>query len=462
MNHDIVIKNSRVIRFDPDTIDEGCNVGISNGKIVTLSHVDISGDTVIDGGGKILSPGFIDFHSHVDGKEFSAEIMLRQGATTTIGGERRFDGKTIRNITNHGFLINHGFFVSHSFTIRQTAGIIDPYRKATKKEIDYMCMFAEQFLENGSFGIHFGLEFVPGTTTEEVIRLAEVSKKYDRTIVIHLRKDGTEGLESLDEVIEIAKKSGARVHILHLLYMVGYKGVMEAALKKIDEAREMGLDITADTGLYPAFPSCIGSSILDGDWENHYANRITEREIMISSGVYAGQFCDKDMFTFLRAEFPNTLVTVFACDEEVIEQALIKPYVYVSTNGADGPHYENIGHPETAGTFPRLISKYVKEKKLLSLTEAIKKITYYPAKRFDIRKKGIIEKGYDADIVLFDYDSFEDISNYVGYGNPNASPKGLSHVIINGNLVFDDGKIISPRNMGTHIYAQSADIFISG
>jgi N-acyl-D-amino-acid deacylase len=451
MIYDLVIKNGTVVSFHPDQSLKQLNIGILNGVIQNVTNEIMIGKTVIDAAGKIVSPGFIDFHSHVDGNVFSAERVLLQGATTTLGGGRSFNGKTIRKIYESGFLINQGFFISHSFTLRRAVGIKDPYHPADPEEISGMLTLADKFLETGCFGIHFGLEFVPGTSENEIIELAKLAKKYERIVMVHLRKDGYEALDSLDEIIGIAEKTNASIHILHLMYMVGFEGVMELALQKIRDARSKGLDITADTGLYAAFPSYVGSSILDKDWEKNYGKDISEKNLLISSGINAGQFCDKESFDDLRENFPNTLITAFVCDEPEIKRALREDYVYVSTNAADGPHYENMGHPETAGTFPKLIHKYVKEEGTLDLVEAIKKITLYPAERFGIKKKGEIIEGYDADLVIFDYETIIDKADYVSKGNPNEPPGGINFVIVNGVIAAQNGSVTKQRNAGRMI-----------
>lgn len=440
--NDIAINGGTIVDvLNNKTIEK--NLAIKSGKIVQISSEILEGINIIDASGKIISPGFIDFHSHVNGKEFSAECVLRQGATTTIGGERNFDGKTIFNIENKGFLLNQGFHVSHSFTIRLAAGIKDRYRNATPKEIESMAYLTEQFFENGAYGIHFGLEYVPGTSFDEILSIAKIAKKYERVLLIHLRKDGQEAIETFKEIIEIGRITGVAIHILHLMYMVGFENIMDQALYIIDEAIKEGINITADTGLYAAFPSCIGSSILDTGWEKGYGKNVGVNNLLISSGIYSGTYCDDNMFKYLKEEFPNTLVTVFACDEKQIEKAIVKPYVFISTNAADGPHYMKIGHPETSGTFAKLISKYVVKDKILDLVESIKKITVLPARRFGILNKGVIQIGADADLVIFDLENIKDDSDFICYGNPNEAPQGIEYVIINGEITVKDNSILT-------------------
>ena len=134
---DTVIEGGMVCSFEPDELTVR-NIGIRGGRIEEVTAAPLIGKKRISAAGKIVAPGFIDFHSHVDGKEFSAECLLRQGATTTIGGERNLQGNVIRRIDENGFLINHGFRISHSFTLRQAAGINDPYRSGTVNEIQTM------------------------------------------------------------------------------------------------------------------------------------------------------------------------------------------------------------------------------------------------------------------------------------------------------------------------------------
>jgi len=444
MIYHTVIKNGTVISFDPD-IEENFNIGIEDGKICCITKEEITGETEIDARSKYVAPGFIDFHSHVNGRIFSAECLARQGATTTIGGERNFDASIIRKIETEGFLINHGFYISYSFTLRKAVGLQDPSQKASRKQIDDMIALAERFFEFGVLGIHFGLEYAPGTSEEELVDLLTLAQKYNKIAMVHLRKDGYESIESLDEIIRVAKKTGAAINILHLMYTAGLEGLMDDFLNRVQAAREDGCDITVDTGVFAAYPTFSGSSCLGEDWGRGYGEGIGEDRLMVSSGIYAGQRCDKGLFQYLRKEFPTTLITAFVYDEKQIEHALKPSFVYVSTNAAYGPHYEKIGHPETAGTYPRLVGEYVRSRKVLTLHDAIWKISYGPAQRIGIKNKGNIQVGMDADITIFDFDKIDAFSDYVGYGNPNEMPAGIEYVIVNGNIIVKDNEICADK-----------------
>ncbi len=436
---DLAINGGDLIDVKNEVIHK-LNIGINKDKIAIITSQKIIGKKTIDASKLMISPGFIDFNSHVDGNPYSAMCLVRQGGTTTLGGLRHINGQVIKKIEEEGFIVNQGFFISHSFTLRNAAGIEDRYKPATRNEIKFMCNLAERFLEHGAYGIYFGLEFVPGTSLDEMLALAKVAQKYKRVLSVHIRKDGPEGLEYMDEVIHTAELSGASIQMIQLVYNIGIGGAMERGLKIIEEARTRGLDITADSGVYDAFSACIGTSIFDPGWEKEYG-KYGVNDLLISSGLYMGQYCTPELFDRLRRDFPGTLVTAFVCDSDAIVTAMKKPYVFISTNAADGPHYPGMGAPEVSGTYPKLIGYYVRQKKRIGLMDAIRKITILPAERFGIKNKGAIEVGMDADIVLFDYKNIIDCATYMGQGKPDAPPKGIPYVIVNGQIVVEKGVI---------------------
>ena len=453
--YDLVISGGNVISFQDSDILEGFNVGVTDGEIKAITKKPLHGNQEIDAHGKYISPGFIDFHSHVNGRYFSAERMLRQGVATTIGGERYFDASIIRKIETDGFLINHGFLISNSFSLRRAVGIQDPTQRATKAEIENMIDLEERFFDFGSLGVHVGLEYVPGTSNEELGEILRAAYRYGRVAMIHLRNDGYRSLESLDEIIDLTEKTGAAVNLLHTMYMAGYDGVMDQYLEKIEKARQRGCDITADTGVYAAYPTLAGSMNLGEGWKERHHDNKTESNILVSSGIHVGEFCSPQLFRHIRQNFPTTLMTAFFYDEKQIVKALRPSWMMVSTNGAYGPHGENIGHPEGSGTFPRLLSKYVRDEKVISLQEAIGKITWLPACRFGLeKKKGDIRVGMDADLTIFDLEKIKDNADYVCNSDPNAAPDGIDVVIIAGHIVLQDG-IINPerKNCGSLITA---------
>lgn len=422
------------------------NVGILNGRVEYLGDSSIFAKKTLYAEGKVVSPGFVDFHSHVDCNAYSAECLVKQGGTTTLGGERMLNSKSVRALDG-GFLVNQGFSVSQSFVLRNAVGMYTEDKHASKDEIAMMVNLARHFLNYGAFSINLGLELVPGTSFEEMVAMAKVAKEFDRPLTIHLRKDGVEALESLQEVFDVGTLTGVKIQILQLMYMVGIGGAMPKALEMIDAARESGLDITCDSGVYDAYCASIGTGIFDKGFEKGYGNFSVE-DLIVSSGIHSGEHCTQELFDELRKHYPQTLVTAYVCDPEAIEMALKKDYIYVSTNAADGPHYPGIGAPEVAGTFPRLLGRYVRELKTLTLIDALRKITILPAKRFGLKDVGSLEVGKNADVVIFDPETIEDRADFIGRGSPDMPPVGIEYVIINGEIVVENGNLTENRTAG--------------
>lgn len=441
---DLVIDGGKIVDFEVQSDKDAFpvkHVGIKAGKIKKISSNPLRGLARINAEGKIVSPGFIDFDSHVCGNPYSGACLVKQGGTTTLGGLRHINGTVVKDIEENGFVVNQGYFISHSFSLREAAGITNIYKGANKSQVQMMSDLAARFLEYGAFGIFFGLEFVPGTSLGEMIALSSVAKQYDKVAVFHIRKDGLEGIHYLEEIYNTGRQSGAKIHLVQLSNNIGVgETVMEKGLKSIDMAIGTGLDITADSGVYEAFSACIGTSIFDPGWEAGYEN-CSVTDLLITSGPYMGKYCTKDLFQYLRKEYPETLVNAFVGNDNSISMPMKKKYVYISTNAADGPHYPGMGAPEVSGAFPRFIGRYVREKKVLSLRDALAKITILPAKRFGIPHKGELKEGKDADLVIFEYEKIKDTAKYVGQGSPDTAPEGISHVVVNGQVVVEGGRL---------------------
>ncbi len=451
VKYDTAINNGTVI----DVIGGqflSANIGIKDGVIAAVTDEKLSAEHQIDASGLMVAPGFIDFNSHVDGNVYAGECIARQGGTTTIGGARSLNGRVVRDVAENGFVINHGFFVSQPYVLRDAVGIRSIYQPANDKEIGVMAELAARFMESGAFGISFPLELIPGVGRKEFKEVARVAANYGKTVNVHLRKDGNEALETFDEVFETAAEIGAKIHFVELIYMVGMGGIMPKALELIDEARKSGIDITGDVGMYDAFTVSIGSGVFDDGWESSYSD-CKYSDFIVSSGVHAGETCTKEMFDRLRRNSPATLITAFVCDRDAIAMGAIKDYMYISTNASDGPCYPGCGAPEMSGTFPRLIGRIVREDRLMSLIEAVRKITILPAQRFGIKNVGSIEPGKNADLVLFNYDTIIDRAEYVNWGDPGAPPEGIKYVMVNGHIVVKDNIINKNHNYGSFISA---------
>jgi N-acyl-D-amino-acid deacylase len=448
MFYDLVIKNGNIIDPLLELTTIG-NIGVHSGKIVTITRETIEGTTTIDAKMQVVSPGFVDIHSHVDNYQCAGKSYALQGITTTIGGNCGLSPLSptvfFEQMQKTGFPINQGQFAGHSFSLREEVGLTNPHQPADKEQIEMMVELAQKRLAQGAIGISFGLEYAPGSSYQEVLELCRLAALYGKPVSIHVRHDSWEGLKAIDETIRLAEETGVSIIISHLVYMVGM-GMMTEALCMIDNARERGLDIAVDSGLYSAFATFIGSEVFAPGclekWGRSY------EDLYISTGPYAHQQCTEPLFNMLRKEAPETVLVAFVGTEAEVYEALARPYVVVSTDGAVGSPEPGTGHPQDSGTYPKFFRTMVRETGRLSLLEAVRKCTLQPARLLGLDSKGTIKPGSDADLVIFDLNRISDTSDYPGLGQPDSPPLGIDYVIVNGQLVVENGEFIATAKPG--------------
>lgn len=448
--YDIVIKRGTII--DPKTkIQTIGNIGISNGKISVISREDLKGKETIDADNLIVSPGFIDIHSHLSFPLYPVWCSVRQGITTCLSGNCGISphmpiGKYLDDMESNGYPLNFATMVGHSWTLREMVGLSDTYENASEKQIQEMVDIAEKALEEGAFGVSLGIEYAPGTTMSEIIPLAELAAKYDKLVSIHIRTDALDFAVGLREAIAIAEKTGVRVQISHLAYQFGvYPEVTGMALQMIENARERGISIMCDSGIFEAFATFVKSAVFDPGWYERYNCSLSD--LMISSGKYVGHRCTEEIYDYVRNKEEAIVGTAFVGVLPDLALALKQPYVMISTDAGlcDVP---GSGHPQDAGTYPRVFQKLVREQGALTLMDAIIKSTWLPAQQLGLSEKGWLGSGADADIVIFDPRTITDTANYVGLGRPDSQPIGVKYVIINGVIVVADEKSMEDRLPG--------------
>ena len=438
---DYVIENGNVI--DPKShLRTIANIGIKGDKIGIVTRENLLSDIKIDAKNKIVCPGFIDPHCHIDGYLYNAQCYVKMGVTTAITGNCGFGPYPIKafldKIDSRGFPINHGTLIGHSFDLRKMVGLGNSTMAPTENEIAKMVEIAQESLEEGALGISLGLEYAPGSTQKEIYALARLAAKYDKVMPVHSRSDGWGSLAALQEIVSIQQETGVRVLISHLTYQNGM-GMMKESLSIIEKAYEQGFEIYADSGAYDAFATFIGSEVFCKGWREKY--QCQYEDVMVSSGQHMGKRLNEALFHELVENDPKTLCTAFVgCPHEVVE-ALQQPYVMVSSDGAVGSHQPGTGHPQDAGTYPKVFRKFVRQMNALTMMEAVAKCTIIPAKFFKLENKGWIGTGADADIVVFDPNSITDTSDYAGMGIPDASPEGIEWVFVNGCPVVKNSEL---------------------
>lgn len=444
MDYDLVIENGKVI--DPKSNRcVVCNMGIKDGKITALTREKLSSEIVINATGKVVCPGFIDIHAHVEGKKACGKLLAAMGVTTVYNGNCGMGVEDLEGFMNkyeaEGFIINQIEQVGHT-TLREAVGLRNRYTPASPIEILDMERLLEDEFKIGAYGLSFGLEYVPGASKEEILALGRVAAKYDKLISIHTRGDGYAGLISLKEAIDICRITGARVQISHLVYQFGM-GMIAQAIKLIDEAIEEGLDISVDSGMYSSFATAIGSAVFDEGclerWGCDYDS------LVAATGKYRGKRLTKELYTELRQQMPEETAIGMVGKESEVFEALKKPYMMVSTDAGTLYDGELPGHPQDAGTYPRFIRTMVKEQAALSLNEAIRRCTYLPASKLGLSNKGVINMGADADIVIFSPEILKDKADYPGFGEVDARPEGIDYVIVNGKIVVKGKEVLEEK-----------------
>lgn len=439
----LVINNGYMI--DPaNKISSKLNIAIEGGKIVEISNDILRGDEFINAEGLIISPGFIDCHMHEDPYDPKLDkinisifnCMLRMGVTTAIGGNCGSGpvniAEYIDTIDRIGLPVNFSMLVPHN-VLRVLEGINDKYGKASSVEISNMKIRAQQYLDLGCLGISFGIRYVPGLDEKELKEISSACKKDKRIIAAHIRDDAKNVIPSTKELIEIGVNHNLPIQISHLGSMGAY-GQMEELLSLIDYHKMNGLDISADCYPYNAFSTSIGTTTYDSGFLERYGTGYDAIEI--AEGKYKGQRCTEEIFKELRNTAPSTLTIGHFMQEEDVDKAISHPNVYIAS---DGVMHDYQGHPRAAGTFPRVISKYVKEKQLISLYDAIGKMTWLPAKRYGL-DKGTLSIGSDGDIVIFDYNEIQDKATFE---EPALPPNGIKYVLINGEIACKENSILS-------------------
>jgi N-acyl-D-aspartate/D-glutamate deacylase len=439
---DVVIGNGRVI--DPETGLDGTRwIGIRGGTIGAISTTPLQGQTVIDAHGLVVSPGFIDLHEH--GQDFEAyTFQVRDGVTSTFelevgtadvaGWYRAREGKSA---INHGVSIGH---IQVRMKVMKDPGDFLPSgagarQSATPEQVAAMQALMETGFRQGAVAAGFGMVYTPAASRWEILEMFRLAAKYRASCHVHIRGGSTgstsEPEAGLEEAIAAAAITGAPLQVVHINSSARNRAPQ--MLQILREARARGLDIT--TEMYPYIAGCtrIESSSFD-DWmdrpESAYHNL---------QWLATGERLTRETFLKYRKQGGN--VITFTNTEDMIEYCAHDPLPMIAS---DGFGFETgTSHPRSAGTFSRILGVYVREKGLMTLPEAIRKMTLAPAQRLEARvpamkKKGRIQEGADADITIFDPATVRDRSTYERGKIPS---QGIRDVIVGGTFVVRDGQL---------------------
>jgi len=447
------------------------SVRILGGKIVDVGDLNARiNDTVIDGGGQILAPGFIDTHSHADTELFdqpSAPAAVSQGITTVVIGQDGgsplplFDFRL--KLLDQPAAINVAAYSGHNTLRRHVLG--ENYqREATEPEIAVMSQFLREDMQAGALGLATGLEYDPGiySSTEEVIALARVAAGYGGRYISHVRSEDRWFEQAIDEIIEIGREAGIPVQVSHIkLALAGLWGRVPEILAKMDAARAEGIDITADIYPYEYWQSVMMVLLPERDITDRAEVEFALSDLAPPEGLWFTKFdpqpeyvgktlvevaelrgvdpatafmdliAESEAMTAQTGE-PADMIIGTSMREDDIRALMAWPHTNICTDGS----LEDL-HPRGAGAFPRVLGRYVREMGLLSLEQAVHKMTGLSAKHMGFVDRGEIRPGAAADLVLFDPDRVNDNATPQ---NPGALSSGISKTWVNGQIVFEDGR----------------------
>lgn len=492
--YDLLIRNGSVIDGSGKKSFKA-DIAINNQKIVAIGNFSAAtAKRIIDANGLTVSPGFIDLHTHIESihQTPDAESHVRQGVTLALGGPDGGGpwpfGTYLDDLSKKPLGLNAAFLTGHN-TIRKNIMNLDN-RAPTADELEQMKKQVALAMQEGAFGFSTGLKYLPGTFSEmgEVIALSKVASSYGGFYTSHLREEGLGLIDAVQEAILIGREAKIPIVLTHHK-VVGKPswGASTKTLFLVDSANKAGLDIQIDQ--YPYTASYTSISILIPSWSlaggnKNFKERIADPVLRdsIKKEIVYNIMTDRGAGDISRVQFGKvnwmpelegkTLadwaimknleptpengadlvieaeskggsgMIFHAMDDADVDRIMKHPKTMIASDGRLSQPGDGHPHPRAYGTFPRVLGYYVREKKLLTLEEAIHKMTGLPALRMGLKDRGILAKDYFADIVIFNPTTVKDKSTFE---EPHQYPEGILYVIVNGVITVDNGKFTGNR-----------------
>lgn len=485
--YDLIIVNGTILDGTGSESFQA-DIGILDERIVEIGDLkNAEAKTIIDASGMVVSPGFIDMHTHLEPimEMPDAKSLIMQGVTLALGGPDGGGpwpfGSYLDSLEQLGTGPNLAYLIGHNTIRREVMGNVD--QAPTLSQMDSMKNYVEMAMKEGAFGISTGLKYLPGTfaKVDEIISLSKVASSYQGIYTSHLREEGLGLIDAVQEAILISKEAEIPVVLTHHK-AIGVKmwGASVKTLSLVDSARKEGLDIMMDQ--YPYAASHTGISVLIPSWAlegSEFSNRVQDPILKdsIKSGIIFNILNDRGGNDLRRIQFSRvswrkelegktlhdwailegmeptvengaelviqaqlnggTGTIYHAMDEADVERIMKHPMTMIGSDGRLSQPGDGHPHPRAYGTFPRILGYYVREKNILDLPTAIHKMTGLSAQRLGIQDRGIIKKGNFADLTIFDPEKIIDRSTFT---DPHQYPTGVQFVLVNGRLIVDQGE----------------------
>jgi N-acyl-D-amino-acid deacylase len=486
---DILIRNARVIDGTGNPWFRA-DVGVRDGRIAALGR--LSGATAyreINAGGRVVAPGFIDVHTHVEGgieKVPRADNYIADGVTTIVtgncGGSKLNLAEWFPELERKGLGLNVASLIGHNTVRREVMGTAN--RQASPDEIGMMRRLVDKAMQDGAVGFSTGLIYIPGTyaNTAEVVQLAKAAAQHGGVYASHMRDEGEKVLEAIEEAVTVGREAGMPVQLSH--FKIDNRKLWGSAGKSIalvEKFRREGVDVVVDQYPYERSSTNLGITLpswalADGDEKvKERLNDPVARRKILSEMLEKARRLGHDDYSYATvASFPpdrsydgKTISEINAlrqrpktieAEAETILDLLGKggaQMIYHSMGEADVANilrYPNTGiasdggvrefgvgmpHPRSYGTNARVLAEYVRKRGVITLEDAIRRMTALPARTFRFRDRGLVQEGLAADLVVFDPDRVQDKATFEA---PHQLSEGFDFVLVNGKIAVEDGK----------------------
>ena len=492
---DILIKNGRIADGTGNSWYYG-DVAIANGKIIYAGKSkNIAAEKTIDAKGFIVTPGFIDVHTHIEGEEArnpTANNFILDGVTSVVtgncGGSQINVQKYLSFLDSLKLSINVATLIGHNAVRREVMGTAN--RPPTQSELQQMEALVAKAMKDGAVGLSTGLIYIPGTysNTAEIVSLAKIASQYDGLYATHMRDEADSVAEAISEALSIGLQANIPVEISH--FKVGGQqnwGRSKQTLQMVKDARARGLDVTIDQYPYTASSTSLSTLIPDevlADGSDSIKARLERPDMRkyvidymlrklknrklkhFSYAVVASHRADstyngksieeinrmkgKKHKAKYEAETVIELMQnggagmVFhGMSEDDVKHIMQYPFNMFASDAGIRIYKQGVPHPRGYGTNARVLGKYVRDEKVISLEEAIRRMTSLPAQKFQLKDRGLLKEGMAADVLIIDEKQVQDMATFE---DPHQYSKGFQHVIVNGKVVVENGKHTGVRS----------------
>lgn len=492
---DILIKNGRILDGTGNSWTWG-DVAIKDGRILQIGkNLNSAAAKTIDAKGLIVAPGFIDVHTHIEGDEIknpTTDNFIYDGVTTVVTGNcgsSNVDIKSyLQQLDSLKLSINVATLIGHNDVRKAVMGTAN--RKASPEEIRKMAALVERAMQDGAVGFSTGLIYIPGTysSTDEVVALAKAAAKYKGVYASHMRDEGDSVVDAINEAIHIGREAKIPVEISHFK-LSGQQnwGRSKETLPMVIKARAEGLDVTIDQYPYTASSTSLSTLLPDevlADGQDSIVARLNRKSVrkyvsdymlkklakrklkhwsyavvayykadttlngksieQINLGMGRKHKAKDETETVMDMMIKGGASAVFhGMSDEDVKRIMGYPFNMFASDASIRVYNNGAPHPRGYGTNARVLGKYVRDEKVISLEEAVRRMTSLPAQKFGLKDRGLLKEGFAADLVIFDEGEVQDLSTYE---KPHAYSKGFVYVIVNGVVTVQEGRHLAHRN----------------